>query len=175
MSAHKFSNKKVLVDSNIIPRVLSRLHRQMCLEKRKVVLFWDNATCHPKTLQKSLTNIKLVFVPKIVTSRLEHLDAVIIRNFKHKYRKLLVRYVVSPVNEGKTASQIIEDVHILRAVTWLRTTRKYKWRINEAPLLRETLKEIKDASFPIDDEEVLDKGLERLNELKLLFKKTIPT
>ena len=53
--------------------------------------------------------------------------------------------------------------------------RKCKWRVNKATPLRETLKEIKDASFLIDDKEVLDEALERLNELKLLFKKSIPT
>ena len=53
--------------------------------------------------------------------------------------------------------------------------RKRKWRVNKATLLREALKEIKDASFLVDDEEVLDEALERLNELKLLFKKLIPT
>ena len=38
-------------------------------------------------------------------------------------------------------------------------------------LLRETLKEIKDVSFLVDDDEVLDEALERLNVLKLLLKK----
>ena len=42
-------------------------------------------------------------------------------------------------------------------------------------LLRETLKEIKDVSFLVDDDEVLDEALERLNVLKLLLKKSIPT
>ena len=50
-----------------------------------------------------------------------------------------------------------------------------KCRVNKATLLRETLKETKDASFLVDDEEVLDEALERLNELKLLFKKLVPT
>ena len=53
--------------------------------------------------------------------------------------------------------------------------RKHKWRENKATLLRETLKEIIDVLFLVDDEGVLDKALERLNELKLLFKKSIPT
>ena len=37
------------------------------------------------------------------------------------------------------------------------------------------MKEIKDASFIVYDEEVLDEALERLNELKLLFKNSVPT
>ena len=87
-------------------------------------MFWDNATCHPETAQAGLKNIKLVFLPKNTTSRLQPLDAGIIRNFKHKYRKLLVRYVVSQIDDGKTASQIIEEVHVLKAITWLQTAWK---------------------------------------------------
>ena len=63
--------------------------RRMNQETRKVILFWDNATCHLETAQASLKNIKLVFLPKNTTSRLKPLDAGIMSNFKHKYRKLL--------------------------------------------------------------------------------------
>ena len=104
--------------------ILSRLDRKMCLEKLKFVLSWDNATCFPETLQENLTNIKLVFLPKNKTSWLQPLDAGIIRSFKNKYRNLLVCYVVSLINEEKTVSQIIEDVHVLKAITWLQTGRK---------------------------------------------------
>ena len=85
MSVHYFFNKKAW---------------------KKVVLFLDNATYHLETFQVSLTNIKLVFLSKNTTSRLQPFEAGIIKNFKHKYRKLLVRYVVSRIDEGKTASQI---------------------------------------------------------------------
>ena len=104
--------------------ILSRLDRKMYLEKLKVVLSGDNATCFPETLQENLTNIKFVFLPKNKTSQLQPLDAGIIRNFKHKYRKLLVCYVFSRINEEKTVSQIIEDVRVLKAITWLQTGRK---------------------------------------------------
>ena len=98
--------------SDIMESILWRLESKMCQEKRKVVLFWANATYYPETLQASLTNVKLVFLPKNTTSRLQPLDAGIIRNFKHKYRKLLVPYVISCIDEGKTVYQIIEDVHV---------------------------------------------------------------
>ena len=68
--------------------------------------------------------MKLVFLPKNTTSRLQSLDAGIIRNFKLEYRKLLLRFVVSRVNDSQTASQIIEEVHILRAKSWLQTVWK---------------------------------------------------
>ena len=93
-------------------------------EKRKVILFWDNAKFHPETALAGLKNIKLVFLPKNTRSQLQHLDAGIIRNSKRKYRKLLVHYIVSQIDEGKTASQIIEEVHVLKAITWFQTASK---------------------------------------------------
>ena len=43
-----------------------------------------------------------------------------IRNFKLEYRKLLLRFVVSRIND----SQIIEQVYNLRAISWLQTAWK---------------------------------------------------
>ena len=65
-----------------------------------------------------------MFLPKTSTSQLQPLDAGIIRNFKLKYRKLLLRFVVSGVNDSQTAFQIIEEVHIFRDISWLQTTWK---------------------------------------------------
>ena len=117
MSVHYFSNKKAWMNSEIMESILQRLDRRMNQEKRKVILFWDNATCHPETAKAGLKNIKLVFMPKNMASRLKPLDTGIIRNFKHKYRKLLVRYAVNRINERKTASQILEEVLVLKVIT----------------------------------------------------------
>ena len=71
MSVHYFSNKKAWVNSDIMKSILQRLDRRMNQEKRKAILFWDNATCHPETAQTGLKNIKLVFLPKNTTSQLQ--------------------------------------------------------------------------------------------------------
>ena len=118
MSVYYFSNKKAWMNSDIMESILRRLDRRMNQEKRKVILFWDNATCHPEIGQAGLKNINLVFLLKNTTPRLQPLDAGIIRNFKHKYRKLLVCYVT------KTASQIVKEVCVLKAITWLQTAWK---------------------------------------------------
>jgi hypothetical protein len=49
-------------------------------EKRKFLLFVDNATSHPKDLK--LKNIKIVFLPPNTTSIRQPLDQDIIKNFK---------------------------------------------------------------------------------------------
>ena len=113
MSVHYFSNKKTWINSDIIESTSQILDRRMNQEKRKVIFFWDNATCHPETAQAGLKNIKLVFLPKNKTSRLQPPDTGTIRNFKLKNRKLLLRYAVSWIDEGKT-SQIIKEVHVLK-------------------------------------------------------------
>ena len=51
MSVHYFSNKKAWMNSDIMESILQRLDRRMNQEKRKVILFWDNATRHPETAQ----------------------------------------------------------------------------------------------------------------------------
>ena len=45
----------------------------------------------------------------------------IIKNFNRKYRKLLLWFVVSRIDEGKKTSKIIGDVHVLKAITWIET------------------------------------------------------
>ena len=64
-------------------------------------------------------NIKLIFLPKCTTSRLQPLDAGIIKAFKRKYRKRLLKYVVSQIDEGKNVSEIISGINIANAIHWL--------------------------------------------------------
>ena len=68
MSVHYFSNKTGWMNSDIMESILQRLDRRMNQEKRKVILFWDNAKCHPETAQAGLKNTKLVFLPKNTTA-----------------------------------------------------------------------------------------------------------
>ena len=72
-------------------------------------------------LYQILTNIKLALLAKNIRSRLQPLDAGI---FKLKYRKLLLFVVFSRINSRQIASQIIEEVHILGATSWLHTAWK---------------------------------------------------
>ena len=98
LGVHYFANNKAWMKSEIMSGVLKRLERKIKRQNRNVVLFLDNATSHEESIEKSLSNIKLVFLPKSTTSRLQPLDGGIIRAFKLKYRKLLIRYVISRVD-----------------------------------------------------------------------------
>ena len=75
LGVHYLSNKKTWMNGEIMSKVLKWHDRKMKLQNRNVLLFLDNATSHQESIQKSLTNIKLVFLPKNTTSRLQPLDA----------------------------------------------------------------------------------------------------
>ena len=72
------------------------------------VLFLENAPSHPDILQEALKNIKLKFLPKNITSKLQPCDSGLIKNFKHKYRKLLIRYILARIDSvNRAAMEVI--------------------------------------------------------------------
>ena len=79
-----FADAKSWMQIDIIEKVLEKLNYIMKLENRNVLLFLDNAPVHPENLVGKYSNIKIVFLPKNTTSRLQPLDASIIKNFKVK-------------------------------------------------------------------------------------------
>ena len=68
--------------SEIMDSVLTKINRKMAVAKGNILLFMDNAPCHPENFVVSYSSMKVVFLPKNTTSRLQSLDAGIIRNFK---------------------------------------------------------------------------------------------
>ena len=99
---------------------LARFKRKLVFEDRKVILFLDNATCHPESMIGQFSQIKIIFLPKNTTSRLQPLDAGIIQNFKVKYQKRVVKYVLARTQEDASATQIVNGVDVPGAIWWLR-------------------------------------------------------
>ena len=94
----------------------------MIADGRNDLLFLDNAPSHLDILQEGLKNIKLKFLPKNTTSRLQPWNAGIIENVKHKYRKLLIHYILARIDSvNPTATEIIKDVIILKVIKWIQT------------------------------------------------------
>ena len=79
--------------SDVIIAVLKQFKRKLLFEQRKINLFLDNATYHPESMVDSFLQIKIVFLPKNTTSRIQPVDSGIIQNFKIKHRKRLVECV----------------------------------------------------------------------------------
>ncbi|XP_057299446.1 tigger transposable element-derived protein 6-like [Hydractinia symbiolongicarpus] len=105
--------------SDVMGTVLTRFNRKVVLEDRKVILFLDNAPCHPESIIGQFSQIKIVFLLKNTTSRLQPLDAGIIQNFKVKYRKRLVKYVLARIQENTSATKIVKAINVLVAIRWI--------------------------------------------------------
>ena len=98
--------------------VLTRFNRKLLLEQIKVVLILDNGTGQLKSIIDSFSQIKIIVLTKKITSRFQPLDAGITQNFKVKYKKRLVNYVLARINEYSSAMQIIKNVNIPIAIRW---------------------------------------------------------
>ena len=107
--------------AEIMTSVLGKINRQIEVAKRKIILFMDNAPCHPESLSEGYSNIKVVFLPNNTTSRLQPLDAGIIKNFKLKHRKKLLKFVISRINDSVKATDIIQEVDVLKAISWIKS------------------------------------------------------
>ncbi|XP_057305270.1 tigger transposable element-derived protein 6-like [Hydractinia symbiolongicarpus] len=116
---HYFSNPQSWMTSDVMETVLTRFNRKLVLEDRKVILFLDNAPCHPESIIGQFSQIKIVFLPKNTTSRLQPLDAGIIQNFKVKYRKRFVKYVLARIQENTSETEIVKAINVLVAIRWI--------------------------------------------------------
>ena len=86
-----------------------------------MILFLDNVSSHSPDLVSKFSNIKVVFLPKNTTSRLQPLDAGIIKNFKAHYRKLIIKHALSKVDGSTlTATQIAKSIDVLTAIWWVK-------------------------------------------------------
>ena len=115
-----FSQPNAWMTGEILDEVLSKLNRRLSLQSRSIALLMDNAGCHPHELKEKYSNIRIIFLPPITTSHLQPLDLGIIQNFKVMYRKLLLRFVLSKIDQtNDNASQIVKSVSVLTAIRWV--------------------------------------------------------
>ena len=116
------ANKKAWMTTLLYQEWLNALDTRMRIQDRHFLLFLDNAPCHPTV--DSLTNIKLVFLPSNTTSVLQPLDQGIIQNLKLYYRKLLLRRVLSHINDNNSAETIARSINVLDVCRWIPTALK---------------------------------------------------
>ena len=77
-----YSNAKAWMNSVIMLDILNKINQKLARQKRKVILFLDNVSSHSQDLVGKFSNIKVVFLPKNTTSRLQPLDAGIIKKIQ---------------------------------------------------------------------------------------------
>ena len=95
---YKF-NKKAWMTAEIFKSFLMKLDRKMIQQNRKIALILDNCTAHPTDIRE-LQNNKMYFLPPNTTSYIQPLDAGIIKNLKHHYRRFLVRRKIDTIENG---------------------------------------------------------------------------
>ena len=104
---------------DIMEDILSKLNRRLSRTSRSILLFMDNAGCHPEHLQTKFSNTKICFLPANTTLKLQPLDLGIIQTFKIYYRHFLLRYVLSKIDQCKTASEVANSLNILISIRWV--------------------------------------------------------
>ena len=97
--------------------MLSKLNRKLARQRRNVILFLDNAPCHPPDMKGKYDHIQIVFFPPNCTSRLQPLG--IIQTFKLKYMKLMLTHVVSKIDDCNSATEVFKSVDLLQAIRWI--------------------------------------------------------
>uniref|UniRef100_A0A1X7V775 HTH CENPB-type domain-containing protein n=1 Tax=Amphimedon queenslandica TaxID=400682 RepID=A0A1X7V775_AMPQE len=111
-----YSNQKAWMNTDIMNNVLSTLNQKLGKQKRNILLLLDNVSSHDPALKNKFSNIKVVFLPKNTTSKLQPLDAGIIKNFKVHYRRLLQHTLSKIDTTDLTASAIAKSIDILTAI-----------------------------------------------------------
>ncbi|KAK3090297.1 hypothetical protein FSP39_010713 [Pinctada imbricata] len=77
-------NRKAWVTSAVFEEWLRNVNNQMKRQKRRILLFVDNAPSHPKL---KLENINLQFFPPNVTAKAQPMDQGVIQTLKLKFAK----------------------------------------------------------------------------------------
>jgi hypothetical protein len=111
-----FFNKKAWMTREIMSEWLTELNNEMRKEKRNILLFLDNATSHPEAI---LSNVTLRFLPPNTTAECQPLDQGIIKNFKHFYRELIMKRLLSNIESSSSPESLEKSISILDAITWI--------------------------------------------------------
>ena len=113
-----FANSKAWMTSSLFERWLLAFDRKLKNEKRKILLFLDNAPSHPKI---SLDNIKLLFFPPNTTAKSQPMDQGIIQAMKLKYRKRQLQFMIAQMDKDTTLSgpEILKKITVLESIYWI--------------------------------------------------------
>lgn len=112
-----YSNRKAWMTNDIMTEWLSQFDRKMAVQKRKNLLFLDNAASHPRDL--NLRNITIYFLPPNTTAFCQPLDQGIIQNFKIRYRTRILKHILAQMDTVANANELVKSVTVLDAIYFL--------------------------------------------------------
>lgn len=116
-----YDQSKAWRESRIMLEILPKFNSRLKQKKpQKIILFMDNAPCHPEDLDEKCDLINVVFLPQNTTSCLQPLDLGIIQAFKLQYYKRflthIVRKWVNVIMRQKFVRQ--KSVDVYQAIRW---------------------------------------------------------
>ncbi len=158
-------NKRAWMTGSIMEEWLRNFNARMKREHRKVILFLDNATCHPRI---RLSNVQLAWFPPNTTSVTQPMDQGVIHNFKTYYRRQLLQSIIPKIDTCKNVTEVAKSVTVLDAIYWTRRAIK--------EILPSTVSNcFRKAGFPNDKvetssqlREISDDGVEEVRRLCML-------
>ncbi|XP_054716657.1 transcriptional repressor p66-alpha-like [Uloborus diversus] len=109
-------NRRAWMNADIMMEYLRNLDELFVKENRNVLLFVDNAICHPRDIR--LKNSKIIFLPPHA-SNCHPLDP-IIKNLKVQYRQLLLKHLIRKTKRNVSAINVAEKISLLDAVGWIK-------------------------------------------------------
>lgn len=114
------NSKNAWMTRTLFENWLSDVNRRMASQRRSILLFLDNASCHRTMLP--LSNVNVVFLPPNCSSVLQPMDQGVIWSFKCIFRKHLLEYVLSVLDNNRPNLKIEVDLlltmHLVRKA-WL--------------------------------------------------------
>ncbi|KAF1316122.1 putative Ars binding protein 1, partial [Globisporangium splendens] len=111
---HYFWNHKAWMTGVIFSRWIQRLDFAMATQKRRILLFINDAPSHVVS-HLELKNVVVFILPTGASQMLNPITANLVSTFKKRYRRHHVRYAIDKAEEGK---KFLFDVDILQAMRW---------------------------------------------------------
>jgi hypothetical protein len=110
-----YSNKTAWMTSDIFYDFLVKLNQKMVADSRFIILFVDNCPSHPVY---QFSNVRLFFLPPNTTSKLQPMDAGIIKCFKGLYRLNLAKKIITNIECGLPAAATeVKFIHAMQMLT----------------------------------------------------------
>lgn len=112
-------NKKAWMTRDLFTEWLNKFNAKMKRERRKVLLFLDNASSHPNS---KLSNVQLAFLPPNTTSRIQPLDQGILETFKKLFRKRLLAFIAKEMGKDAhiTGPDVLKRINLLDTIYWIK-------------------------------------------------------
>ena len=112
------NNNSAWMNSLIFDEWTKKLNRDMKRQGRHILLFLDNASCHPKAI--TLSNVKFQFFPANTTSVNQPMDAGIIQAVKLKFKIRQMKYVLRLMERFTgDQSEMLKRINLLDAIYWV--------------------------------------------------------